>query len=150
VHRNDRVWKYTLVRAVLVALSFIYIPLVPNAGAALGFGAPVQPTGARPEVFAVILIFLLATWADAWLLLPWLFRRRLRAQKITSGDRLERAVFVHFYVRACVLYGGAPLGAALSFETHDPRYACLFAGVSALVILLLPRSKPPEEPAPPA
>jgi hypothetical protein len=138
-----------LVRIVFVLLSFIYIPLVPNAGGAFGVGATMQPTGGRIEVFAWIFVFLLAIWLDAWLLLPWLFRRRLRAKKLGSGDRLEKALFVHFYVRACLLSGGAVLGAALSFETSDPRYAYIFAAVSALMILLLPKPKPPEALGPP-
>jgi hypothetical protein len=40
------------------------------------------------------------------------------------------------------LYSGAPAGAGLSFATHDSRYAIIFAALSALMILLLPRPKP--------
>ena len=137
----DKPWKFTAVRAVMVAASFIYLPFVLAAAGLPRWRAPWWPSAEGQDAMAFTMIVTLALWTDGWFLLPWLSRRRLRSSTVGTGDRLENAAWVSFLVRTVLLYSGAPAGAGLSFKTHDSRYAIIFATASALLILLLPNPK---------
>jgi hypothetical protein len=137
----DKAWKYTAVRAVLAAATFIYLPFVLPAAGVPQWNAPWCPTADGQDSLVFTVIVTLALWADAWLLLPWLARRKLRSSRAGIPNRSKNGALGTFLVRATLLYGGAPAGAGLSFRTHDSRYAIIFAMVSAFLIFLLPRAK---------
>jgi hypothetical protein len=137
----DKPWKYTVVRACLAAATFTYLPFVLPAAGMPRWDATWWPSTGGQDAMVFTIIVTLALWADAWLLLPWLARRKLRSSRRGTTNRSKNAALGTFLVRAALLYSGAPAGAGLSFRTHDSRYAIIFATASALLILLLPKAK---------
>jgi hypothetical protein len=137
----DKPWKFTAVRAVMAAATLLYLPLVMPVAGPPRWRAPWWPSAGRQGSFAFTMTVTLALWAYGWFLLPWLSRRKLRSSAAAAANKFENAAFVSFFVRAALLYSGSPAGAGLSFESHDSRYAIIFAAVSALLILLLPKPK---------
>ena len=137
----DKPWKFTTVRAVMAAATFVYLPFVLPVAGFPRWSAPWWPSTEGQGAWVFTMIVTLALWADGWFLLPWLSRRKLRSSTIGTANRFENAALGSFLVRAVLLYSGAPAGAGLSFKTHDSRYAIIFATASAFLILLLPKPR---------
>jgi hypothetical protein len=139
--RTDGFWKFTLVRAWMLAAMLIYALLALNDARPVDWSAPWSPSkkvGTGWFVFATVAAIL--TWADGWLL-PWFSRRRPSSQTTPSRTRWEYSAFGRFLVRAAVFHGAGIWGLLLSFKAHDARYAIVSLIVSSLMILLLPRPR---------
>lgn len=143
VNLVDKPWKFTATRAVLLAVLLTYVCLAVSDAVPLQWRAawiPATDSGAHWFAFASIAAIL--TWAEGWLLPLFSRRGASLASRGVTGDKLKRHEFVRFYVRACALHSGSLWGLIVSFQNHDARYAIVFAALSALMILLLPRPKP--------
>jgi hypothetical protein len=140
--QTDRAWKFWLVRAWVLAAMAIYAVLALSDGGRVDWTVPWVPNkevGTGWFVFATIATIL--TWADGWLLLPWLSRRKLASSADASRARFEYSAFGRFLVRAAVLHGASLWGLALSFKAHDARYALVSVGISSIMVLLLPKPR---------
>jgi hypothetical protein len=139
----DSAWKFWLVRAWMWAAMLIYALVALNNGGKVDWAGP---WGANKEVgsgwFAFATIATILTWADAWLFLPWLSRRKQTSKADASRVRFEYSAFGRFLVRAAVIHGASPWGCVLSFKAHDARYALVWVTISSLMILLLPKPRP--------
>jgi hypothetical protein len=135
--------SFMVVRIVFAALSLIYLPLVLRSTGWTPWGAPWQPRAGGDGTLLFTIVVMLGMWADAWIVLPWLARRKAKLAAATDVATRERSARGTFFVRACLLYSGAPGGAGLSFATHDARYAVLFAAAAIVMVVLLPSPQPP-------
>ena len=129
----DRAWKLWLVRAWMLAAMLIYAVLALKDGGRLDWAAlwvPSNDVGTGWLVVATIATIL--TWADGWILLPWLSRRKLASGADASRARFEYSAFGRFLVRSAVLHGASLWGLALSFKAHDARYALVSVGMSSI------------------
>jgi hypothetical protein len=141
MRRLGRPWTFTIVRILLTTFTLIYLPLVVRSVGYPDWGAPWRPRAGGDGPLAFTIVGVLAIWADAWIVLPWLARRKAQAIAALDPVARERSAWARFLVRASLLYSGAPAGAGLAFATRDARYAVVLAAASAVMVLLLPRPK---------
>jgi hypothetical protein len=139
----DRPWKFWLVRGVMLAALSVYPLLVMNAAHPLDWRAPWIPSGGEGSGwFPFLVIASLLSWADGWLI-PWIHRRKPGTVLSPERERWLYAAHGRFLMRVGIFHGAGLYGVVLSFQTHDARYSIISTGISALMILLLPRPKPP-------
>ena len=139
----DRPWKFWSVRGWMLAALFVYPLLVLNTARPLDWRAPWIPSSSEGSGwFPFLVIASLLSWADGWLI-PWIHRRKPGVVLSAARERWLYSAHGRFLMRVAVFHGGGLYGVVLSFQTHDARYSIISTGISALMILLLPRPKPP-------
>jgi len=142
LEQMDRAWKFWLVRAWVLVAMLIYAVLALSDGGKVDWGVPWVP---NKEVgtgwFVFVTTATILTWADGWILVPWLSRRKRTSKADASRTRFEYSAFGRFLVRAAVIHGASLWGLLLSFKTHDARYALVSVGISSVMVLLLPKPR---------
>jgi hypothetical protein len=139
----DRPWKFWLVRGLMLAALIVYLWLALDAARPLDWRALWIPSGNEGSGwFPFLVVASLLSWADGWLI-PWIHRRRPGSVPNAARERWLTSARGRFLMRIAIFHGGGIYGVTLSFLTHDARYAIISTGISALMIFLLPRPKPP-------
>jgi hypothetical protein len=139
----EKPWKFWLVRAWMLAAISVYVLVALNRATPMDWSAPWIPdAGGRPGWFVFAAVGAVVSWADGWLI-PWIHRRKPSSEPNSRQARWEYSAYGRFMMRVCVFHGGAIWGLVLSFQTRDARYSIVSAGISSLMILVLPQPRQP-------